>query len=269
MPFSEKPSQVADAIDHAQALNYKPGMTAVTIPFARITPPKKLLVINGSPRVERSISAFLMNKFADGFQSVQGTSVEMIHLAKTKDKITLVQKYKQADCVMLAFPLYVDAMPGIVKEFIELLSPLAGREGNPPIGFLVQSGFPEAVHSRSVEKYLAQLTVRLNSPYLGTILRGGCGSVTIAPEIFNRRIFITLNELGEQLAQQGGFDPQTIRKFASLERFSKADVAVRKITSKTPLMQFYWQGLLRQNKAFDQRFNRPYLESDNVVEKIV
>jgi len=52
-------------------------------------------------------------------------------------------------------------MPGIVKVFIESLEPLCSREGNPDVGFIVQSGFPEAIHSRYVEKYLEKPSLRL------------------------------------------------------------------------------------------------------------
>ena len=47
--------------------------------------------------------------------------------------------FEKAECVLLGFPLYTDAMPGIVKAFIDRLEPFIGRKHNPPIGFLVQS----------------------------------------------------------------------------------------------------------------------------------
>ena len=84
----------------------------------------------------------------------------------------MVQAFAGAECVLLGFPLYTDAMPGMVKHFIEALEPLAGRKDNPSLGFLVQSGFPEGLHSRYVERYLEKLAERLGCPYLGTIVKG-------------------------------------------------------------------------------------------------
>ena len=52
---------------------------------------------------------------------------------------------------------------------------LGTREGNPPVGFVVQSGFPEGLHSRYVERYLEKLAARLGSPYLGTIVAKASG----------------------------------------------------------------------------------------------
>jgi len=45
-------------------------------------------------------------------------------------------------------------------------------EDNPSLGFLVQSGFPEGLHSRYVERYLESWQKRLGCPYLGTIVKG-------------------------------------------------------------------------------------------------
>ena len=153
-------------------------------------------------------------------------------------------------------------MPGIVKEFIEVLEPLAKRRGNPSIAFLVQSGFPESAHSRYVEQYLAALADRLNSPYLGTLVRGGCEGVRLQPEKMNRKLFADLNELGRQLGAQGGFDQQTMNAFSSRERYSPLLVPLMKLAVKTPFMRLYWDIQLKKNNAFKDRFARPYEEKD-------
>ncbi len=87
-------------------------------------------------------------------------------------------------------------MPGIVKAFIESLAPFKDRPDNPPLGFLVQSGFPEAAHSRFVERYLQKLAQRLGSPYLGTIVKGGAEGTRIMPENMTHDLFAALEQLG-------------------------------------------------------------------------
>jgi hypothetical protein len=64
-----------------------------------------------------------------------------------------VQAFTEAETVLIAHPLYTDAMPVIVKDFIEQLKPFVGRESNPTLGFILQSGFVEAAHSRYVVRY--------------------------------------------------------------------------------------------------------------------
>ena len=80
---------------------------------------------------------------------------------RVKGTDKFLKLFQEAEQVLLAFPLYTDCMPGIVKVFIESLEPLCSREGNPDVGFIVQSGFPEAIHSRYVEKYLEKPSLRL------------------------------------------------------------------------------------------------------------
>jgi len=41
--------------------------------------------------------------------------------------------FAEAQQVILAFTLYTDAMPGIVKQFIEQLEPLCGRNNQPKV----------------------------------------------------------------------------------------------------------------------------------------
>ena len=106
----------------------------------------------------------------------------MLHLAKRADFDRAVAEFATADTVLLGMPLYTDSMPALVAEFIEALEPLVGRAGNPRVGFLVQSGFSEALHSRGLERYLAKLAVRLGSPYAGTIVKGGGESLQAMPD---------------------------------------------------------------------------------------
>ena len=220
-----------------------------------------LTVFNGSPREKSGNTPILLQKMMDGFMSVGGNSAKMMHLFQTKKMSTFAHAFEKAHCVLIGFPLYTDGMPGIVKEFIEGLEPFMKREHNPPLAFLVQSGFPEALHSRYVEQYLASLADRLNSPYLGTLVRGGCEGVRLQPENFNRKMFGTLKVLGNQLGAQGGFEQESIDAFCSIERYPKFSIPIISLMEKTPMLQMYWNMQLKKNKVFDDRFARPYEET--------
>ena len=89
--------------------------------------------------------------------------LEVVHLALPGGIERALAGFGAADAVLLGMPLYTDAMPGLVMAFIEALAPRVGAV-NPPLGFLVQSGFPEALHSRPLERYLEKLARRLGSP---------------------------------------------------------------------------------------------------------
>jgi len=200
----------------------------------------------------------LFEQFLKGFASVPGNSSEIIYIGRRAGAEELRQAVAGAECVWLGFPLYTDSMPGIVKAFIESLEPLRGRPDNPPIGFLVQSGFPESAHSRHVERYLQALAARLGSPYLGTIVKGGCEGVRLMPDNMNRKLFDRLNEIGRGFAESGRLNPALLADLAKPERYGKGLIPLFKMLSLTPLLSFYWDGELKKNGAYNRRFARPY-----------
>ncbi|MRS04784.1 hypothetical protein EG832_16445, partial [bacterium] len=156
---------------------------------------KDITLFNGSPRGSHGNSSIFLKQLADGF----GGESRMINLVNTSSTSDHVQAFREAKAVWLAFPLYTDSMPGIVKHFIEALEPLTGLSHNPPIGFIVQSGFPEGLHSRFIEQYLEKLAARLGSPYLGTIVKGNGEGVRMMPDEMNRFLFDALQSLGRNL----------------------------------------------------------------------
>ncbi len=228
------------------------------LPGTGIAPIGRLTVFNGSPRGRRGNTPILLNQLAQGFRSVTNRSVDLIHLNRTRESGLWLDTVANAECVWLGFPLYTDAMPGLVKGFIEHLEPLVGRASNPPMGFLVQSGFPESAHSRYVERYLARLAQRLKAPYLGTIVKGGGEGVRLMPESTNRKLFKALRTLGRSLAADGRLDPQSLRAVADVERYPALLGPVFRLFVNTPLATGYWDEQLKRNGVFEQRFDRPF-----------
>ena len=81
----------------------------------------KLTIYNGSPRGEHGNTALLIKYFNAGFIAAGDNSSRVYHLAHTYRPEPLIDSFLQSDVVLLAFPLYTDAMPGLVKAFIESL----------------------------------------------------------------------------------------------------------------------------------------------------
>ncbi len=189
-----------------------------------------------------------------------GHTSEVHHLNRQHDLPRFTQAFADAECVLLGFPLYTDSMPGLVKVFIETLEVYRDRAGNPPIGFLVQSGFPESTHSRHVERYLERLADRLGSPYLGTIVKGGVEGIQIMPDSMTRKLYTGLQQIGHTFAQTGRFDPDRLRTLAKPEWYPAYLAPVFKLFVKTPLATSYWDSQLKKNGVYDQRFARPYAD---------
>jgi hypothetical protein len=223
--------------------------TGVTIP-----PPARLTLFNGSPRGRRGNTPIFLQQFAKGF----GGEAEMVHLIQVKQTERFVQAFADAECAWIGFPLYTDAMPGILKHFIEALEPLVGRKNNPPVGFVVQSGFPEGLHSRYIERYLEKLSARLGSPYLGTIIKGNGEGVRMMPPEVTRTLFENLQSLGAGLARDGRLDTQILASIAVPERFPLYMWPVFQVFLRLPVAHSYFDDMLKKNGAFERRFTRPF-----------
>jgi hypothetical protein len=223
---------------------------------------KSLLLLNGSPRGERSNSMKMLARVAEGWQQGGGQAPEVLHLAQRACFDHAVAAFAQADVVLLGMPLYTDAMPAIVMAYIEALAPRVATTqaggANPSLAFLMQSGFPEALHSRPLERYLEKLARRLNSPYAGTIVRGGGGALEEMPEQANKKLWARLRTLGEQLAGNGRFGEAELKAVAGIERFSPITASLLSIAVKLHLFEFMWNSQIKKNGVWERRFAAPY-----------
>ncbi len=216
----------------------------------------KLTVFNGSPRGKGSNTKTILEHFLNGFMTTGGNTYEVVYLVHIKDSDNFIKLFEEAEQVLLAFPLYIDAMPALVKTFIESLEPLCGRKSNPDIGFIVQSGFPEPIHSRYVERYLKKLAVRLGCRYKGTVIKGGVEVIRATPNWMNKGLFKSFFKLGKTFGTTGEFNAQIMRQLLKPEKLSKWHFRFFKLTGD----KFYWDKLLKKNNAFEKRFTKPYIK---------
>ena len=230
----------------------------------RIQPPAHMTIFNGSPRGNMGNTPIMLQQFGGGFASVPGHTYDIHNLNRINDHEGYCRMLSNADSIWLGFPLYTDAMPGMVKAFMESMEPLLDRKENPPIGFLVQSGFPEALHSRYVERYLEKLASRLKSPYLGTIVKGGGEGVRMMPDERNAKLFSALRGLGRGMAQNGFLDQEMMKEVAGTERYSLLMGPVFRVFLRTSAASWYWDSQLKQNGVYEDRFAEPYLEGVEV-----
>jgi hypothetical protein len=223
----------------------------------------KLTVFVGSPRGKKSNTNYILNHFFKGFKATPGNSYELFYLNHLKDTDRFVLAFAAAERVLLAHPLYTDAMPGMVKGFIEELAPLCDREGNPDLGFIVQSGFGEAEHSRFVARYHEKLARRLGCSYLGTIIKPNCEPVQVYTKMF-KNVFEEFYQLGEFFGKTGQFDQALIQQMAQPESFSAPMRLFWRSMWKiqNSMGKSYWDEKLKANGAYEQRFARPYDEKE-------
>ncbi len=225
----------------------------------------QLLICNGSPRGKGGNTALLLKHFTDGFAAYPENTFEVAYLQRVNEHASIAKKARAAGAVIIAFPLYADSMPAIVKDFIETLGSTQpkGRASKkqrefPPIGFIVQSGFPEAIHSRYVERYLEKLARRLNGRYIGTIIKGGVEGIQEKPDFLNKRLFMAFRSLGRHFGVTKEFHPIIVKKLAPMERFSPVGRFFIRLLIHTGLADSGWIKPLKQNGAYERRFDKPY-----------
>lgn len=214
----------------------------------------RLTIFNGSPRGEKSNSRVLLDEFLAGFEETAGNSHEVFYLIRPSERAAAAAAFGQAEAALLAFPLYTDAMPGTVKDFIEKLAPYKGRAENPALLFLVQSGFPEASHTEAVGRYLEKLARRLGCPFLGVIRRGGVEGISVQPPAMTRKLFEGMRAFGRGFGRCGRLNQEEVRAFAGPARLSKFLLFVNDWIGR----KFYWNPQLKANGAYGRRFDKPY-----------
>ena len=224
----------------------------------------KLSIINGSPRGKSSNSKILSDKFREGFCSVEShCEIQEYFIKSTRDLNKLMYEFKNSDIVILIFPLYTDAMPGIVKKFIEEFKDQEILNKNLKLGFIVQSGFPEGHHSLYVKRYLDKLAKRLGVDYLGTIIKGGVEGLKIQPKWMTKRYLQLFYDLGQHLALDWEFSADISGRLAKPNHLAGISLLFYKLFNKTRLSTFYWDQQLKKNKAYEIRYAQPYTKPSN------
>lgn len=218
----------------------------------------RLLVLDGSPRGPRSNTGLLLDALVRGFGAGGGQVIGRHHLVRPAGRAEGLRLFPDSDAVLVGFPLYVDAMPAPVKEFIEALAPRVGAPRNPALLFLVQSGFPEACHSRPVERLLEKLAHRLGAPCLGTIVRPGVEGIRTMPPKWIARALEPFEALGRGLAVEGRLDPAILAALARPERLGRGPIAAVRVAIGRYFAHRFWNERLRANGAMAERDARPY-----------
>jgi len=98
----------------------------------------------------------------------------------------------------------------------------------------------------------------LKSPYLGTIVRGGIEGIQMAPEKWTRQLTELFQVPGQTFGKEGRLDESHLRKIAQPEKLPGFFRFLYPIFQALKLGNSYWDGMLKQNNAFEKRCDRPY-----------
>ena len=213
---------------------------------------------------QKGNTEILLGELIRGFTEADGGSVDVDYLNTEIRRQEAVEAFAESEVVLLCFPLYHHAMPGIVMTWLETLEPLDAHR-QVKLGFLVQSGLPEARQSRYVERFLERLPSRLGCAYLGTMVRGGVEAMRFAPDFLFRRLHGGLRRPGAGTGRHGAVRPGTIARLAGREVLPRWRIGFFLAMKSLGFADRSWNDLLKKNGAWAVRFDRPYAPAAEVA----
>lgn len=174
-----------------------------------------LVIISGATRPQtKSNTAKILAAFRQGYEQGGNTS-EVWYLSDRKQWEGAANAFAENTNILIAFPLYVENIPGILLEFLSGLK--AKTQAGTRLAFLCQGGFPEAAQSRCCEAFLETLPAQLGCTYAGTLIKGDMFGVSLVDEKNRQKLLAPFAEMGGYFAQTGAFNKPTVDRFAAPE----------------------------------------------------
>ena len=198
-----------------------------------------LVIINGSPRVEKfSNTDKIIHSFVKGLDEA-GITWELHSLSNHKEWDAAREAFLTHERTLIAFPLYVECVPGLMLEFLETLP--AERKQQGELSFLLHGGMDEGNEYRLCERFLKGLPVQLGCSYGGTLIHGGSFLIRTSKPEMAAKMVAPYVKMGRLYAQKGNFLTPETAKFAGAEQYPWL---IRKLISLAFLTKI--------NKGFEQ-----------------
>ena len=214
----------------------------------------KITAFNGSPRGTKSNTGFMVTDLLEGALK-EGAETEQIYLSEKNighclgcfkcwietpgvcvirdDMSELLEKVMQSDITVMATPLYVDGVSGILKNFMDRLIPLADphfeRDQNgecrhakryakyPDLVVVSNCGMPGRQHFQVLKLHFERMARNLHSKVVGEVYLD-CGEMlqssllVLKPTITQYRK--NLSKAGSELVKQQTISLKTAEKLA-------------------------------------------------------
>lgn len=131
-----------------------------------------LVILSGAARPQaKSNTAKIVAAFQKRYEGCGNTTTKVWYLSGRGHWPDAAQAFAAHDHILIALPLYVENIPGILLEFLSGLEPKSTK--GTTLAFLLQGGFPEASQSQCCEKFVETLPAQLGCAYVGTLIKGG------------------------------------------------------------------------------------------------
>lgn len=224
----------------------------------------KTLAFNASPDMEKSNTALLLHPFLDGMRE-EGSDVELIYTCKIHvrpclgdracwtrtpgkcvqddDVKALLPKIQEADVIIFATPVYVDGMPGTLKNLIDRFIPIlepyfvmrGGHCRHPPrhprkhskLVLISNCGFWEIDNFDSLVMHVKAICQNFSWEFAGALLRphGEALGYMVRYGLEVQDVLTAAKNAGKELARTGTISEENLnvirRELVPLETYAK------------------------------------------------
>ena len=189
-----------------------------------------LVIISGAARPQlKSNTAKIIAAFQKGYEE-SGNTTEVYYLSDRRQWGAAEKAFRENTNILIALPLYVENIPGILLEFLSGVQPKKTPGTN--LAFLLQGGFPEASQSRCCEGFLETLPPQLGCEYAGTLIKGDMFGVGLVDEKNREKMLAPFIEMGRVFAGSGRFEKSAVDAFAASESMSKKQMRAYNLFGK-------------------------------------
>ncbi|MEA1970545.1 MAG: flavodoxin family protein [Thermodesulfobacteriota bacterium] len=209
----------------------------------------KIFAVNGSPNMKKGMTHILLEDFLEGAREA-GAEVETVLLQKKKinyclgcfdcwvktpgvcvhkdDMPELMEKARQADCIVIGTPLYVDGMTAQTKTFLDRMIPLVDphfelvdghyrhppRSGRNPADIILVSvcGFYERDNFDGLIDHMERMCRNMQSRFVGAVVRPSSYIFTLEKILGEqiKEIREATRRAGREFVEKGTLSPQVL-----------------------------------------------------------
>ncbi len=190
-----------------------------------------LVIINGSPRIQKySNTDKIIAAFCKGYCE-NGNTYELYSISDRSQWEKARIAFDKNTEILMAIPLYVENIPGLMLEFLETLP--VKTQGKTKISFILQGGFAEGCQLRCGEKFLEKLPSYLGCTYGGTLIKGDNFGIRIVEGEVLEKILKPYESMGRLFAKKKSFNNEEAKAFTGPERLSFVAKIIFSVVFKT------------------------------------
>ena len=191
-----------------------------TAPIEDAVPVKRVLILNGSPRVKKNSNTNkIIDAFGEGLRQA-GTCYDVYSLSNRSEWDAAREAVMTSDNIIIAMPLFVECLPSLLLEFLNTFP--TERKQPAQISFILHGGFDEGHQLRLGEKFLQSLPAQLGCSCGGVLVKGGSFLLRNRENSYIKKMtdkmLASYTTMGLSFAQNGNFMTPEAQKFTGPEK---------------------------------------------------